>query len=381
MNKKIIPLLLLFFLTTLGYSISSSFVSLYLKQSGINELNIGLTYSLSPLFVILFAPFAGKLSDRIGRKWLLVLSSVGYASFGFLSGFQQFITAFIILGISNTFLWTIGRAYVFDIGKGTKAKEVGYFFFSAIAGSTIGSPFSGWLVETISFIPTFFAGGVIVLIGSSFGILFLKESRLKLSEKEKHKPMLSGDFSILMIVTAIMAFLAPTIGIFLPILMSDIGFAVFDIGIVIFATKLFMALSQIIGAKVYDKFGSKISMICGCGLTSFNLIVFGFAFTLPEFFLANVLGGFGGGLAGLAGSTFLGKMKKAYGTSSGIYEVFTNIGQWLGTWASGLMAISFGIRKLFVFSAALSLIAGLSFLLTKSKIKHNTKSKGKRWRK
>ncbi len=377
MNKKIIPLLLLFFLTILGYSISSSFISLYLKQTGTSELNIGIIFSLWPLFVILFAPLAGKLSDRIGRKWLLVLSSLGYASFGFLAGFQQFIPAFIILGISNAFLWTVGRAYVFDVAKGTKAKEVGYFFFSAIAGSMVGPLLAGKLVETINFIPTFFAGGILVLSGSFIGILFLKESNFSI-KKEKQKIGFSGDFSILMLVAVILAFLSPTTSIFLPILMNDIGFTAFDIGIIFFVTKLFMAISQIAGARIYDRFGSKISMLGGCGLTSLNLAAFGFAFTLPEFFLAGVLGGFGGGVAGLASQAFLGGLKKAHGSSSGIYEVFTNIGQWLGTWGSGLIAVSFGIRKLFIFSAAISLVAGLSFLLTKEKASLKLKSKNKK---
>lgn len=376
MNKKIIPLLLLFFLTILGYSISSSFVSLYLKQTGTSELNIGFIFSLWPLFVILFAPFAGKLSDKIGRKWLLVLSSAGYASFGFLAGFQQFIPAFIILGISNAFLWTIGRAYVFDIGKGTKSREIAYFNVSAVMGSLFGAPLSGKLVETISFVPTFYAGGLVTLAGCLIAALFLKEAGKGIEKNHKFK--FSADFAALGFSTILISFVAVALPIFFPILLSSLGFAPFVIGLLFAAFKLSSAISLIVGSRIYNLFAEKITMISGSGTMSIGLLITGIAVSLPEFFLASVLGGIGIAVSDVARQSFLGKMTKSFGTSSGIYESFVNVGQWLGTWASGLVAASFGIRNLFIFSAVLSLIAGLSFLLTKNNKRRNPKTKNKK---
>lgn len=371
MNKKIIPLLLLLFLTILGYSISSSFVSLYLKQTGTSELNIGFIFSLWPLFVILFAPLAGRLSDKIGRKWLLVLSSVGYASFGFLASAQLFIPAFIILGISNAFLWTIGRAYVFDIGKGTKSRELAYFQVSAIMGSFVGAPLAGKLVETLSFVPTFSIGGIIALAGSIIAILFLKESKDKI--EKSHNLDFSKNFAILGFATILLSFLAPATSIFLPILMQEAGHVPFIIGMSLSLLKISGAAAQFFGARMYNKYGEKLSMVSGSGITAGGFFVLGFAFSMPEFFSSAVLGGVGSSITDITRQSFLGKITKSFGTGSGIYEVFTNIGQWIGTWGSGLIAASFGIRKLFFFSAAISLLAGLSFLLTKDKTKRKKK--------
>lgn len=365
MNRKIIPLLLLFFLTILGYSISSSFVSLYLKQTGTSELNIGLIFSLWPLFVILFAPFAGRLSDRIGRKWLLVFSSIGYASFGFLAGAQQFIPAFIVLGISNAFLWTIGRAYVFDVAKGTKAREVAYFNVAAILGSLFGAPLSGKLVEIINFIPTFYSGGFIALTGCVIAALFLKESKSEI--KKNHKFSFSGNFAILGFSTVLVSFASLSYPIFFPILLSGLGFTPFITGSLFAAFKFTIAVSMFAGSKLYNIFAEKTTAIAGGGIMSAGFLIIGFAAALPEFFVASVLGGIGAALNDIARQSFLGKITKSFGIGSGIYEVFTNIGQWLGTWGSGLIAASFGIRKLFLFSAVLSMIAGLGFLLTKNK--------------
>lgn len=363
MDRKIIPLCLLFFLTILGYEIASTFTSLYLKETGTSELNIGLIFSFWPLFVILFAPFAGKFSDKFGRKWLIVLTSIGYASFGFLSFFHQFILAFIILGVANAFLWTVGRAYVFDIAEGTKAKEIGYFFFSAILGSILGAPIAGKLVELTSYTFTFFIGGIVVLFGSLIGVFLLKDSRISGIEKRGFK--FSKDFAILGFATIILSFLAPAIKIFLPILMADMGFSTFTIGTIFFVIKVFSALSQFIGIKVYNVVGYRKSMLTSCGINSLGLAIIGFAITLPEFLLASVFGGIGSGISGLTAQTFISRLTKAYGFGSGIYEVAANVGQWTGTWGAGLIASVFGVRELFYFSAVITFIAGLSFLFTK----------------
>ncbi|NOZ81601.1 MAG: MFS transporter [Candidatus Micrarchaeota archaeon] len=359
--KKLLPICILFFFTILGYEVASTFTSLYLKQTGVKEIVIGFIFSLWPLFVIIFAPFAGKLSDRIGRKLLIISASVGYSLFGFLSFMHLFVFAFIILGLSNAFLWTVGRAYVFDIAKGTKAKEVGIFFFSAILGSILGTPLSGWLVESIGYIKTFFIGGLIVLIGAVAG-LFLKESKRSIKTM---KTEVSKDFVLLGIVALILAFSPVATKIFLPILMGEIGFGTFTIGAVLFVTKIFFAASQFIGMKVYNTFGSRLSIIGGCSINSFGLFVVGFAVTLPEFLLAGVLGGIGSGISSLVTQTFISRITKAYGFGSGIFEVATNLGQFIGTWGSGVLVETFGIRELFYFSALITFFAGAIFLLIK----------------
>ena len=359
--KKLTPLCFLFFFTIFGYEIASAFTSLYLKQSGLEEVDIGLVFSLWPLFVTLFAPFAGKLSDRMGRKVLIISASFGYSLFGFLSSLNLFVPAFVILGVSNAFLWTVGRAYVFDVAGGTKAKEVGVFFFSAILGSILGAPAGGWLVETFGYIETFFTGGLVALLGTLTG-LFLKEYKKSAKTREFE---ISKDFALLGVVTVVLAFSSVPVKIFLPILMGDAGFGAFTIGAVFFVTKIFFAVSQFLGIKVYNTFGSRISMFGSCAVNSSSLFLIGFAATLPEFLLAAALGGIGGGVSALTAQTFITRVTKAHGIGSGIFEVAANLGQFFGTWVSGVVAQTIGVRELFYLYAILTFLGGVIFLKTR----------------
>jgi multidrug resistance protein len=75
----------------LGFSVVMPLLAPFAEQYGFSELQIGLLFSAYPLCQLIAGPILGRLSDRFGRRPLLIFSQAGTA------------LSFLILGLSSNF--------------------------------------------------------------------------------------------------------------------------------------------------------------------------------------------------------------------------------------------------------------------------------------
>lgn len=122
------PSLLVIFLTVfidlIGFGIVLPLLPIYSRNFGASPLLIGVMMASFSAMQFVFAPVWGKLSDRIGRRPVLLVSTAGaalsYAVFALGSGFTG-QTALIILLVSRIFAGicganiTVAQAYIADI--------------------------------------------------------------------------------------------------------------------------------------------------------------------------------------------------------------------------------------------------------------------------
>ena len=97
---SIVPILLVNFIGTLGYSIILPFLVVLVIKFGGNELIYGILGASYSFFQLLGAPILGSWSDRFGRKKILLLSQAGT--------FLAWVLFAIALVIPNTELVRIG---------------------------------------------------------------------------------------------------------------------------------------------------------------------------------------------------------------------------------------------------------------------------------
>src|SRR5258707_14777753 len=88
------PRLILFmtvFIDLLGLGIVIPFLPMFAERMGIGAAGIGLIFSSYSLMQFIFAPILGRMSDRFGRKPIIMLgllgSSLGYIVYGFADSF------------------------------------------------------------------------------------------------------------------------------------------------------------------------------------------------------------------------------------------------------------------------------------------------------
>ena len=172
------------FLDVLGFSIIIPQLAVYAAQFGATPEIAGLLTSVYSMMGFLFTPFWGRLSDRIGRRPVLLYSifgtAVGYAFFAFASSLWFLFAARIIDGITGGNIGT-AQAYLSDITPPEdRAKNFGLF------GATFGIAFAiGPLIgSALTHLPGVWGGnmglgafsGGLALLNWTLAAKFLRET-------------------------------------------------------------------------------------------------------------------------------------------------------------------------------------------------------------
>src|SRR5262245_51194105 len=89
------------FLDLIGFGIVLPLLPIYSQSFGASSLVVGAIFTSFSLMQFLFAPVWGRLSDRIGRRPVLLVSTLGsslsYAVFGFGSSLEGHAALLVLL--------------------------------------------------------------------------------------------------------------------------------------------------------------------------------------------------------------------------------------------------------------------------------------------
>jgi MFS family permease len=99
--KKIFPIFIIVLIDLLGVTIIIPLMPLYAASFGASAVMIGLLGATYPVMQFIGAPIFGRLSDRYGRKPVLVISQIGT------------LIGFLVLGFSNA-LWMLFLSRIID---------------------------------------------------------------------------------------------------------------------------------------------------------------------------------------------------------------------------------------------------------------------------
>src|SRR6516164_8377057 len=77
MLTRILPILGVTFIDILGFSILLPILPYFVKHFGASDLIVGLLFSTFTACQFLAGPLWGNVSDRIGRKKVLIVSQIG----------------------------------------------------------------------------------------------------------------------------------------------------------------------------------------------------------------------------------------------------------------------------------------------------------------
>ncbi len=150
MDRRLAALFLTIFVNLIGFGIIIPLLPFYAESFGASPLQIGLLFASFSLSQLVAAPLLGELSDRWGRRPVLMLSLVGTAiSFTMLALAPNMLVLFvarIIDGLSGGNI-TTARAYVADVTtEENRAKGYGIigaaFGLGFIVGPGLGAAFS-----------------------------------------------------------------------------------------------------------------------------------------------------------------------------------------------------------------------------------------------
>ncbi|MEH7349868.1 MFS transporter [Gottfriedia acidiceleris] len=171
------------FLCGIGFSIITPVVPYlvqpYISNPGDQAIVVTLLTSVYAICVFFAAPGLGALSDRFGRRPILLLSffgsAIGYLVFGVGGALWVLFAGRIIEGITGGSISTI-FAYFADITPiDQRTKYFGWVSAVAGIGAAIGPTLGGLLAKFSYSVPMYF-GAIITLLNFVFGILYMPES-------------------------------------------------------------------------------------------------------------------------------------------------------------------------------------------------------------
>lgn len=173
MQKQIVrPVIILFtvqFLVMIGFGIVIPILPFLFTGLGGGALSLGIFMASYSIMQFFFAPFWGRLSDRIGRRPVLLIGLGGYGLTFFLFGIAgniPLLIAFRALSgmISSATLPTV-MAYLSDITEGAdRSKSMGMIGAAAGLGMIFGPVLGGWIGDYNISLPFFVAGGLALLV-------------------------------------------------------------------------------------------------------------------------------------------------------------------------------------------------------------------------
>jgi DHA1 family tetracycline resistance protein-like MFS transporter len=130
MAKTRSPLVIIFitiFIDLVGFGIVIPVLPLYAERYGASEATVGILLATYSAMQFVFAPILGKLSDRVGRRPVLLVSLIG-TSIGFLlMGFAPSMpVGFALLGMAPTLVWLFVARIIDGISGGNISTAQAY---------------------------------------------------------------------------------------------------------------------------------------------------------------------------------------------------------------------------------------------------------------
>ena len=191
MSRPRSPLFVLFltvFIDLVGFGIIIPILPLYAEQFHATPVAIGWLTGIYSGMQIIFTPILGKLSDRFGRRPVLMVSiagtAIGFALMGMATALPLLFVARILAGITGGNI-SIPQAYIADVtAPENRSKAMGLIGAAFGLGFTFG-PMIGGIMSRISYsAPFYFAAGLAVA-NAVLVYLILPES---LSREHRAKP-------------------------------------------------------------------------------------------------------------------------------------------------------------------------------------------------
>ena len=407
--NRIFLILLSLFVVMLGYGILLPTLPYYTERLALADnldpdrinFHIGLLTSIYPLFQLLFVVVWGKLSDRYGRKPIIICGLIGFVVMQLLTGLATSLTmlyaARIFGGIFTSSIIPVSNAYLSDITSEKRRTKIMAWSGVAISSGVIFGPVIGSFLSQTDFhlqysigllhldrfsIPFLFAA----LLG--FIVLFIVMKWLKNTTRAHkltaHKVGLRFIFSKYFIVLLILSFVIQFILTLFETVFSiygkdELDFNSNQVGIGFMLCGAIMAVLQ----PVFATYGEKIlctkkQIALGLFISGISLIIF--PFFMSEFFVYGLIVVFAAGIAmvipNLLSAVSL-TSKENTGRNISIQSSTNSIGQILGP-VLGTWLLAGGFYYPFVISGSISLVAiGLVFFLDspdRHKVVHTQKS-------
>ncbi len=394
MKKRLFILFACLFVVNIGFGIVLPVLPFYTERLALAEgvsrnsvgMHVGLLTSIYAFMQLLFAPLWGRLSDRAGRKPLLLLGIFGYALaqvlFGIASNLWLLYLARIVGGILASAVLPAAAAYVADkTTEKDRNRGMAWLGTAMSLGVVVGPALGGLLARRDlhlsarfghfvidSFSTPFFVAAILALLTFFVAIKWLPESldQQKIENLKKQSELnwreIENKLRPLLILALIGQFgLALFEAIFALFASAKFDYGPVEVGAIFVVCGLVMAVFQTIMVGYVTRRISEIYQIAaGFLLMGLSLALLVVTNTTPLVFALVGIMAFGMALIAPNLSSLISKRihQSNTGTALGMQSVANNLGQTGGPILGGIL-FTWSIGMPFLLAGTLLLSTGL----------------------
>src|SRR5215469_3774511 len=189
MIRKLLPILGVTFIDIIGFSMLIPMLPYFVTHFGASPFVVGILFGTFSLCQLVTAPLWGHVSDRFGRKRVLIISqigaTIGWAMLAFAPSIALVFVARIIEGVSGGNI-SITQAYVADLVE-AKDRSRAFGLIGAMfgAGMIFGPLVGGLLFARFGFAAPFLAAAALQAATLLITIIMLPESRAHVEGDER----------------------------------------------------------------------------------------------------------------------------------------------------------------------------------------------------
>ncbi|RJP35358.1 MAG: MFS transporter [Candidatus Omnitrophota bacterium] len=393
--KKHSPLIVVFvtvFLDLLGFGILIPLLPYVAEEYDANGFLVGLLFASYSAAQFLFAPMWGRLSDRYGRRPVILISlcgsTTGYLIFAFAGSLSWLFISRILSGIAAANIST-AQAIVADIlPPQERTKGMGMVGAALGLGFTFGPALGGMFVEQTNYSMPFFIAAGLSGLDFLFAFFLLPEtvSLQNHSQYEQRRfslPQLKSALTVPMIphllVISLIYYIAfaameGTLGLFVK---EEFALDAKQNSYFFFLVGIIIAVIQggVVG-RLAKRFGDVNVLLIGiCGVF-IGLLSIVFAPSLPVFIGAMIPLAIGAGFYTPAMTSLISQQsaQEVQGGILGLNQSMASLGRIIGPLAGGTLFDWLGRHSPYVFGSILIFIAFLIVFPLKTR-----KNKSKNW--
>ena len=324
---------------------------------GAGEAGAGLAFGAFAITALVCRPYAGRLADRHGRRWLLVggaaLCAVGMALLPFVTSLVGVVAVRLAQGVAEAAFFVAGFAMLADLAPAERLGEAfSYNSLGLYLGFAFGPPLGAWVLEGAGYLLAWQVSAGLVALATVVALLLDEPPRETGGGGHAtlvHRPSIPVALAFMSSLAAVSGFLA-----FGALHADRIGLD--NAGVPMLVYGLVVVVCRLVFARVPDAFPPlPLAAVSLTGIAAGLLLMAGLG--SPAGFLAGVVVmsvGVAFATPALFAAVFAAAAPSERGAASGTASAAIDLALGLGPLGGGVIAQASGIPAAFAAGAAVA---------------------------